>query len=159
MGWTKQQFIDSAFEEIGMATYVFDLSADQIQGALRRLDGMMAAWNAKGIRLGYPLPSNPDNSDLSAQTNVPDSANEAIYTNLAIKIAPSYGKVVSADTKMTAKQSLNTLMSIAAYPMQQQLPDTLPAGAGNKPWRYDDPFMAEPIDPLLAGNDSEIEFN
>ena len=109
--------------------------------------------------MGYPLPSNPDDSDLSAQTNVPDSANEAIYTNLAIKIAPSYGKAISADTKMTAKMSLNTLMSLAAYPMEKQLPDTLPAGAGNKPWRYDDPFMAEPIDPLLAGNDSEIEFN
>ena len=159
MGWTKGQFVDAAFEEIGMATYVFDLSADQIQGALRRLDGMIAAWNAKGIRLGYPLPSSPNNSDLNDQTNVPDSAYEAIYTNLAIKIAPGYGKSVSPDTKMTAKQSLQTLLSRAAYPMEQQLPSTMPAGAGNKPWRYDNPYLADPIDPLLAGQDGEIEFN
>lgn len=159
MSWTKGQFVNAAFEEIGMATYVFDLDADQLQGALRRLDAMMASWNAKGIRLAYPLPSSPDNSDLSDPTNVPDSANEAIFTNLAIKIAPGYGKVVSADTKMTAKQSLQTLMSRAAYPMEKQLPSTMPSGAGNKPWRYDDPYLAEPIEPLLAGQDSEIEFN
>jgi len=96
---------------------------------------------------------------LSQETNVPDSANEAIYTNLAIKIAPSFGKAVSIDTKMTAKQSLDTLMSRAAFPMEQQLPSTLPAGAGNKPWRYDDPYLADPVDPLLAGQDGEIEFN
>lgn len=159
MGWTKGQFVESAFEEIGMATYVFDLSADQLQGALRRLDAMLASWNAKGIRLGYPLPSSPDDSELSQETNVPDSANEAIYTNLAIKIAPSFGKAVSMDTKMTAKLTLDTLMSRAAFPMEQQLPSTLPAGAGNKPWRYDDPYLADPVDPLLAGQDGEIEFN
>jgi hypothetical protein len=54
MGYTKRQFISAAFEEIGLASYVFDLQPEQLQSALRRLDAMMADWNAKGIRLGYP---------------------------------------------------------------------------------------------------------
>jgi hypothetical protein len=160
MGWTKGQFIIQAFDEIGLASYVFDLSPDQKQFALRRLDTMMAAWNALGIRLGYPLPSSPDDSDLDEETNVPDSANEAIYSNLAIKLAPSYGKQVMPDTKMTAKESYNTLLSRAAMPMEQQMPSTMPSGAGNKPWRvYDDPFVRRPVSQLLAGGDGEIQYN
>ena len=89
MGWTKRQFIEQAFDEIGLASYAFDLGPEQMQSALRRLDTMLAAWNALGIRLAYPLPSSPQDSDLDEQTNVPDSSNEAIYTNLAIKLAPA----------------------------------------------------------------------
>ena len=137
-----------------------DLTPEQLDSALRRLDSMIAAWNALGIRLGYPLPSSPDDSDLDEQTNVPDSSVEAIYTNLAIKLAPSYGKQVMPDTKATAKESYNTLLSIAAMPMQQQMPSTMPAGAGNKPWRISDtPFLTPPTDPVLAGRDGQIEFN
>lgn len=160
MGWTKRQMIEQAFDEIGLASYAFDLTPEQMQSAIRRLDTMMAAWNALGIRLGYPLPSDPCDSDLDEQTGVPDRANEAIYTNLAIKLAPSYGKQVMPDTKVTAKESYNTLLSIAAMPKQQQLPGTLPLGSGNKPWRLDDsPYLRHPVDPVLAGGDGPIDYN
>jgi hypothetical protein len=160
MGYSKRQFVAAAFEEIGLAAYAFDLQPQQFESALRRLDAMMASWNALGIRLGYPLPSSPQFSDLDAQSEVPDSANEAIITNLAVKIAPGYGKQVMPDTKSTAKETYNTLLSRAAVPMEQQLPGTMPSGAGNKPWRvYDDPFLRPPVDPVLAGQDGPIQFN
>lgn len=160
MGYSKRQFVAAAFEEIGLASYAFDLQPQQFESALRRLDAMMASWNALGIRLGYPLPSSPQFSDLDAQSEVPDSANEAIITNLAVKIAPGYGKQVMPDTKATAKETYNTLLSRAAAPLEQQLPGTMPSGAGNKPWRvYDDPFLRPPVDPVLAGQDGPIEFN
>jgi len=159
MGWTKRQFVTQAFEEIGLAAYVFDLNPEQLQSGLRRLDSMMATWNAKGIRLGYPLPSSPQDSDLDEQTSVPDSSNEAIYLNLALRIAPSFGKTPSVDTKATAKAAYDNLLSIAAMPMEMRLPGTLPVGAGNKPWNIDQPFVNPPVDPLLAGQDGEIQFN
>lgn len=160
MGWTKRQFVTQAFEEIGLAAYVFDLTPEQLQSALRRLDAMMASWNAKGIRLGYPIPSSPDDSDLDEQTNVPDSANEAIYTNLGVRLASSFGKEVTLSAKGTAKVAYDTLMMRAALPPEQQLPGTMPSGAGNKPWRtYDDPFLRQPTDPVLAGQDGPIELN
>lgn len=159
MGWTKRQFVEAAFEEIGLASYVFDLQPQQFYSALRRLDVMMASWNALGIRLGYPIPSSPQFSDMDAQSEVPDSANEAIITNLAIKLAPGYGKQVMLETKATAKETYNTLLSRAAVPMEQQLPSTMPSGAGNKPWRvYDNPFLRPPIDPVMAGQDGPIQF-
>jgi len=160
MGYSKRQFVTAAFEEIGLASYVFDLQPEQLQSALRRLDAMMASWNALGIRLGYPLPSSPQFSDIDAESEVPDSANEAIITNLAIKLAPGYGKQVMPETKATAKETYNTLLSRAAAPLEQQLPGTMPSGAGNKPWRvYDDPFLRPPVDQVLAGQDGPIEFN
>jgi len=159
MGWTKRQFVTQAFEEIGLAAYVFDLTPDQLQSALRRLDSMMASWNAKGIRLGYPIPSNPQDSDLDQETGVPDAANEAIYLNLGIRLAPGFGKVVSAETKLAAKMGYDTLLSRAAVPPEMQLPGTMPSGAGNKPWNIDNPFIEGPVEPLLAGEDGPIEFN
>jgi len=100
MGYTKRQFISAAFEEIGLASYVFDLQPEQLESALRRLDAMMADWNAKGIRLGYPLPSSPQDSTLDEETLVPDSAYEAIICSLGIRLAPSFGKQVMIETKL-----------------------------------------------------------
>lgn len=159
MGWTKRQFVLQAFEEIGLASYVYDLTPEQLNSALFKLDAMMGTWNGKGIRIGYPLPTSPNNSTLDTQTNVPDSANEAVYTNLATRIDGGYGKTVSADTKATARAGYEVLLSRAAMPMEMQMPGSMPAGAGNKPWAVDNPFLDPPVDPLLAGQDSAIDFD
>lgn len=160
MGWTKREFIEQAFTEIGLAGYIFDLTPEELNTALRQLDSMMAAWNAKGIRLGWPMPSSPQNSDLDDPTEITDAANEAIYCGLAVRIAPTFGKTVGGQTQFFAKQAYDQLLAIAAMPTERQLPSTMPAGAGNKPWRDNDsPFIRTPIDPLLTGPDGPIEFN
>lgn len=159
MGWTKRQFVLQAFEEIGLASYVYDLTPEQLNSALFKLDAMMGTWNGKGIRIGYPLPTRPNNSTLDTQTNVPDAANEAIYTNLAQRIAAGYGKTVSPETKAAARAGYEVLLSRAAMPMEMQMPGTMPAGAGNKPWAVDNPFLDPPKDRLLAGEDSAIDFD
>jgi hypothetical protein len=160
MGYSKRQFIEAALEEIGLASYVFDLQPQQVESALRRLDTMMAEWNAKGIRLAYPLPSSPEFSDVDAESEVPDSANDVIITNLALRLAPSYGKTVMPGTLTAAKSGYNTLLSRATAPIEQQLPGTMPSGAGNKPWRtYNDAFLRDPIDPITVGPDGPLEFN
>ncbi len=159
MSYTKRQFVTAALEEIGIASYVFDVQPEQLESALRRLDAMVAEWNAKGIRLGYPLPSSPQLSTLDEETLVPDSANEAIICALAIRIAPSYGKQVMAETKTTAKLGYDILLQRATFPLEQQMPSTLPSGAGNKPWRvYDNPFVRPPTDPVTAGPDGPITY-
>lgn len=158
MSYTKRQFVEAALEEIGLADYVFDLSPEQLQSAVRRMDSMLAAWNAIGIRIGYPLTSNPDDADLDAITGVPDSANEAIILNLALRLSPSYGKAIALPTSAAARMAYNTLMSRAAMPAEQQFPSTLPVGAGQKSWNIDWPFFQHPSEPLLAGEDGEIVF-
>lgn len=160
MGYSKRQFIEAAFAEIGLASYAFDLQPEQLEAARQRLDAMMADWNGKGIRLGYPIPVSPQDGSIDEQTNVPDSAYEAIICSLAIRLAPSYGKQVMNETKATAKQGYDTLMQRATAPLEQQFPNTMPSGAGNKPWRvYDNPFLRPPVSPVEAGPDGPLQFN
>lgn len=161
MGWSKRQFIEQAFEEIGLASYVFDLTPDQMQSALRRLDSMMANWNAKGIRVGWATPSNPTVSDLESDTRVSDIANEAIYLNLGIRLAPSFGKTISTETKLAADEAYSSLLNLTSNLVpERQLPNTMPKGAGTKPWRRlnGGQFITTPTDPLESGSDSEITF-
>jgi hypothetical protein len=158
MSWTKRDFIRQAFDELGLASYVYDLTADQLDAALRRLDGMMATWNAKGIRVGYPLPLSPGDSDIDEATAVPDRANEAIYQNLAVRLAPSYGKLVSPDTKQSAKMAYDALLSYAAMPPEMQLPQGMPLGAGVRAWRGQSLFTSQPDDPIAVGPDGLLEY-
>lgn len=155
MAWTKRQLVEQAFDEIGLASYVFDISPEQMNSSLRKMDSMMAVWDSLGIRIGYTLPADAEGSDLDDDSGLQVSANQAVYTNLAILIAPSVGKVVSNETKIAASRSYAALLSLAAMPQPQQLP-VMPRGAGNKPILRR--FTPEPCDPILAGEDGPIEF-
>lgn len=159
MSWTKRQFIEQAFEEIGLAAYVYDLTPEQLQSALRRMDAMVAGWNANGVRIGYPLPSSPEGSDLDQDTGVPDFANEAIYLGLAVRIAPSFGKTVAPETKAFADMAYSNMANQVAIPTpERQLPKTMPRGQGTKPWRnYNNPFIVPPDATVDAGSDGPID--
>jgi len=162
MSWTKRQFVIGALEELGLSSFAFDIQPEELESALRRLDAMMSEWNIKGLRLSYPTASNPAYSNINDATGVPDYANEAIITNLALRLASSYGKAVSRETKVIAKNAYNTLLtqSGTVQPIERQLPQTMPIGAGHK--RFGDNnsrFMPTPSDPVNAGTDSVLEYN
>ena len=156
--WTKKQLVQQALEEIGYAAYIYDLMPEQLESVLQSLDAMMATWQGRGIRIGYATSGSPSTSDIDAMSGVPDKANEAIYTNLAIRIAPRFGKTITPETKQAAKIGYDALLIIAAQPIEMQFPDTLPVGAGNKPWRNNNrPFVDPPTDYLQAGVDNNID--
>ncbi len=155
MSYSKRQLVSSALAEIGLSEYAFDMLPEQTEEALRRLDSMLAEWNGRGIRIGYPVPSNPENSDMDQDSGIPDMAWEAAITNLAIRIAPSYGKAVSVETKATARHALNTVLGHAAMPFEVRLP-SMPAGAGNK--SVDDPFLPEGTNDVIGKPDTSVSF-
>lgn len=158
MGYTRRAFIDGALEEIGLASYAYDATAEELTGAMRRLDSMMAEWNARGVRIGYPIPDGPATGALTDETDVPDSAWEAVVLNLAIRIAPSYGKQVMPATMTGAKRAFAALLNLHAQPAEMQLP-IMPAGAGNKMWRvWGGAYLAGPQDPITTGDDGVLEF-
>ena len=130
MGWTKRQFIYAAFEELALADYVFDLSPEQIQSAIARLESYVG--RLKGINIHWPFSNLPTSANLDADTNCPDYANEAIFLNLAIALAPSYGKALSVDTRKNAIDAYNTMVTWSSdLPPTKQVPSML-AGAGSK---------------------------
>ena len=78
-----------------------------------------------------------------------------MITNLGLRLGPSYGKVVSAETKTTARHALNTILGRSAMPAEMQL-GALPSGAGAK---GSETFLP-PEDPgIAAGPDSGLEYN
>jgi hypothetical protein len=155
--WTKKQIIEQAFEEIGLASYIFDITADQLESALRRLDLMVASWQARNIQIGYPLPASPGNSNIDEEIQTSLNNNEALVLNLAVRLAPAYGKSVSPDTKATAKLLYDQLLIEAAMPYEQQFVRTLPLGAGYK--RTDQVFVNSPdLNPLIVENNDQMLF-
>ncbi len=160
MSWTRRQFVVQAFSELGYASYVYDLESEQLQDARVKLDSMMATWNGRGIQIGYPLPTTPEASDLDDETQVPDWAAEAIYLNLAIRLAPTIGKMAPRETKVAAKEAMGQILQQTTKPRQMHLPTTLPAGAGNKPWRQiQDPFIREGSDNVVLPPADEVDFS
>tara|TARA_R110000868_G_scaffold409562_1_gene695308 strand:- start:335 stop:799 length:465 start_codon:yes stop_codon:yes gene_type:complete len=154
VGYTKRELITAAFEEVGLASYVFDLQPEQIQSALRKLDSMAAMWEAKGILLGYPMVSSPDDSDLDSDSNAPDSANEAIILNLGIRLAPSFGKSVAIETRINAKLAYDALLSAACFPIEMQLPRGMTAGAGHKNRTY----LEDPVEQVQVSDGDILSF-
>jgi hypothetical protein len=159
VSWTKRELIAEAFAELALGSD-FDITPEEQLSALRRLDTMMGVWDGKGIRLGYPLPASPADSDPDQDSGLPDTALEPVYLNLALRLAPGFGKVVSVDTRRNASDGYDRLLIAAAQPLPPQQPNTMPRGAGNKPWRpLSSPFFPQPADSPLqvtSGGDLNI---
>lgn len=135
--WTKQEIIQEAFGELALAGYIFNLEPEDLQGALRRMDLLLASWMAKGIDLGYVPPVTADAGNLDDPSGLPDRAIETVILHLAIRLAAGRGKTLSQATLAVAKQGFDNLMSIAAMPTTvMSFPDTMPRGQGNKPYRF-----------------------
>lgn len=149
---TKRDIVNEAFSEIGLADYVFDLQPDQLDSALRKLDAMMATWNSKGIKIGYNLSVKSDMDDL---LNVPDAAHEAMYKNLALRIAPSFGKQLLPDTRISAKQSYNDLVNLIVRVPEMRLGSDFPLGMGNK-WINN--FTRCHPDNIIGNPEQQMEF-
>jgi P22 tail accessory factor len=156
MGWTKRQLIEQAFAEIGLANYIYDLSPEMIQKVAYRLDSMMGTWYAKGINIGYPLPATPDATDFDGESFVPAYAIEAVYLNLALRIAPGFGKQVLPSFTALAKEALDSLeLRATEQPQQRQFPTGYPMGSGNK---TESPFYEGSVEILDSGPDGPLEF-
>jgi len=157
MTWTKQEIIEQAFDEIGYSPYVYDLSANQLDSALRKLDTMVARWNSRGILLGYPLPTGHTDSALTDNTDMPDMALEACILNLAIRVAPSVGKMVSSETRSGALRAYKDLLAQYTKPYEMQLPHTMPAGAGNRRYRENDRYLNRPTEHIVVKGDDKLD--
>ena len=132
VSWTKRQLVEQAHSEIGLGSYAFNLQPAQLQDAMIKMDSMLGNWETSGIYLGYPIPETPLASDLDVDTTVDVRSNEAIYLNLAIKIAPSFGKQIAHETRVNAKQAYNKLLNRATIAPKLKYADGTLAGSGNK---------------------------
>lgn len=163
MGWTKRELIEDMFGELALAGYDFDLSPEEMQAALRRMDTMLATWSSVGVNIGYAFGLTPSDSDLDQDSGVSLGAVEAIVLNGAIRIAGSKGKSLARSTIGSAKAAYDSLLSVMARAEleETQLDRNTPLGAGNKPFRgYSRPYVSIPDEgPLTLAGDGGLTLN
>jgi len=153
---TKRQILTEAFEEIGLAGYIFNLAPADVMSALRKLDALVASWEASGLTYGWPFSSNPNDSDPDDEITVPDAAIQPLVCNLALRIAPSFGKQASIETRSAALSGLNILRTQRAFIPKQQFADNVPIGSGNYRGSTLQPYFT-PENPINAnGNELEL---
>lgn len=119
--------VQDAFEEIGVKTAEVPLTDDELQSGIRRCNDMLLEWDDIGIIVGYSEVLNGDDF-----VNVERNAIAAVKYNLAIRLAPSFQKLVSAALAAIAGGTLEVLMASGTDLSNIAYPDTLPLGSGNQ---------------------------
>ena len=139
MALTKRDIVDQAFEEIGLGPYQYDIQPEDRQTGLKRLDNLMAEWASKGIETGYPVATDPSQSDLDQAAGVSSAMVRGIVAQVAVDIAPGYGKTASPDTKISASLGYDNALRLSVVVPNKAINTQLtPSGAGYKPrWRHD----------------------
>lgn len=129
---TKKELINLAFEEIGIASYNFDIQPEQYISALKRLDSLISVWQSKGLELDY-LSSDPINgASLEDEAILSDLAIKPAYSNLALDLCPMFGKTPSMINIKNASQSYKALVA-ANVSTNEVKRDRYVLGSGYKP--------------------------
>lgn len=127
MSETAATVITSALQEILVQASEAPLEPDEIQDAIRYMNRFMAQLAADGIALGYT-----DVASTSDAITIPDGAINGLVFNLAIKLASQFGKAVSPELALNAREAKNTMRNIAVTIGRSHFPNTLPIGSGNE---------------------------
>jgi len=137
---TKRQIVDMAYEECALNGYEFDVTPEELQSALRRLDGLMAEWKVQGIDIGYNAPAAFGSGDLSDWSGVPDWAANVSAMYLALRIAPRMNKSMGAAASRALASGMVALRAKTQVIPTMALRPYTPYGAGNKLWNLWWPF-------------------
>lgn len=99
---TRSIILRRAFGRIGLTDYEFNVSPDERADARLTLDAMLGEWAEAGVDLGHTPSDGTDNDGVEMTT--PSWADAAIWNNLAVRLAPDYGKVALADVRRDARR-------------------------------------------------------
>ena len=123
---TVLEVVTDALKLLEVRTAESPVTASEAQDGLTALNDMMNEWNVDGINIGYET-LDETTDDLFVELG----SLGAIKANLAIYIAPEYGRKVTpalAERAIRSKRALRASLPLNA----SQFPDTLPVGSGNE---------------------------
>ena len=103
---TNLELINRALREINVIAENENASSEQGSQCLVKLNNMLALWKENGIDFGWF-----NQSSTSGTAPVPDYAELAVVSSLAIICAPQYGATVSLELAGVADRSYRMLLS------------------------------------------------
>lgn len=134
-GPQKRTIIDAAYDDCGMAGYVFGRSEEEYSSALRKLNAMMYEYPFSG--LGFIPPDRGDGS-IEEPSGIAFKYQNAVSSMLALRLAPQMGKALSVEQRKAMSHSMSLLYADVAVPVEMTWPTKTIAGNG-KFW----PFLAQ----------------
>lgn len=131
------------------------LQSEEYKDFYDAMNDYMAAIEVVGVDLGYtPITTG------TQQVTIPPGAIRGLIANMAVEVAPDFGKSVKPELVEQAKKGYHAMRRIARKRVQTSLPSTLPRGSGNERFSYsDDAFYVEQSSAriVLANNDRVTE--
>ena len=144
---TAAQFIKTALQLILVQGSEADLEADEFASGVEYLNDMMAEWDGAGISLGFTVIQS-----IGDEVTVPAYANQAIKQNLAVRLGPEFGGLVSPLLDRNATESYRAMLNSAVEIGTTSYQSTLPLGSGNTGSRTNrtTPFYPSEADQILT---------
>jgi hypothetical protein len=126
MATTAAQLLKQSLQEILVQASEAPLEADEYRDCIFVMNTFMADLEANGVDIGYtPVDS------LSDVITVPDGAIMGMVSNIAILIAPQFGKAVPFELGKKAKKGMSTIYRLGQTVAITEFPNTMPTGSGN----------------------------
>jgi len=123
---TALQIINGATEKIGVKTAESNLEAGDFQSVLDEMNDMLSEWADSGLTPAFVTVSN--STDTVA---IDRNAVGAAKSNLAIRIAPTFQRVITPSLAQSASDMLSKLETSVVNIGTVAYPDSMPTGSGN----------------------------
>lgn len=138
---TKRQLVEQMFTEVSLNGWEYDLTPDEKDTALTRLDALMWELRGRDIEVGYNFPTAIGQGALNDPLGCPDQAFYGLAVLGAERLCPTMGKTMSKESRIALTAAMKAVRSAAVtlVPTVRFAIGT-PIGAGNKPWSTRYPF-------------------
>lgn len=143
-GPLKRDLIQTAFEICGQAGYEFELTPEEYESALRRLNGFMYECQGKGIVTGYNFPVANSLGSPEEESGLDWADQEAVSQTLARRMAPSIGKTLGDDANAEYGRTLQAFYSRHLTVPFTEMGRQTPRGHGNRYWNGPWPYFNTP---------------
>lgn len=140
-GRTKRAIIEMAYEDCGLAGYVFERTDDEFASGLRKLNTLMGEWPWNTLKFNLPTYGQ---GELAEFSGLDDKYIHAVSQYLAMRLAANMGKSMPIEYMRTCNRSLMLLQSEAAVVPKIGFTQGTPKGQGHRQYYRREPFF--PVD-------------
>ena len=135
---TANKILLNSQVELGVANSITPLEGELQQAAFDALVDMLNEWADVNINLGITLPTNP-----ADELGNPVGTDTALSTSLALYTASIFRVDPARTLKRKQKKAYRRLKAAYGLWPAQDMPSSLPLGAGNKPGPYSRRFFPD----------------
>jgi hypothetical protein len=125
---TKGYIVDEAFNLLAISGLTTVPTAGEVERALNRLEDMMYELQSRNICSSYVFEDFPD---ANTESGIHPAFTNAASTNVAARIASSYGRPLTGDIALQARQSMSNWSARTARVNPINPPSRQPRGSGN----------------------------